>query len=161
MTLPDLLSSFGAQYAEGRCATQVHAYRPSPSCSTGAGQGPAAAHWRGRRVRVVIRTITEGAPPMPSFRVLRQAGSLGGGGVVGVGRSSRAAIRIDVGVRHSIAGAVVPLQRPADRRHGAPDGQDDVRRQRSGRGAPDEAAATVARWCHRKKSLKRPGDSSV
>jgi hypothetical protein len=28
-------------------------------------------------------------------------------------------------------------------------------------GAPNEAAATVARRCHRKKSLKRPGDSSV
>jgi len=36
----------------------------------------------GETIRVVIRTITEGAPPMPSCRVLRPAGSLGG--VVGV-----------------------------------------------------------------------------
>jgi hypothetical protein len=36
-------------------------------------------------IRVIIRTITEGAPPMPSCRVPRPAGSLGGGGVVGVG----------------------------------------------------------------------------
>jgi hypothetical protein len=41
----------------------------------------------GETIRVVIRTITEGAPPMPSCRVLRPAGSLGGGGVVGVGHS--------------------------------------------------------------------------
>ena len=40
----------------------------------------------GETIRVVIRTITEGAPPMPSCRVLRPAGSLGGG-VVGVGHS--------------------------------------------------------------------------
>jgi hypothetical protein len=38
-------------------------------------------------IRVTLRTITEGAPPMPSCRVLRPAGSLGGGGVVGVGHS--------------------------------------------------------------------------
>ena len=35
-------------------------------------------------IRVVIRTITEGAPPVPSCQVLRPVGSLGGGGVVGV-----------------------------------------------------------------------------
>ena len=61
-------------------------------------------------IRVTIRgTFTEGAPPMPSCRVLHPAGSLGGGGVVGVGhghphptgRSSTAAIRIDVGLPHS------------------------------------------------------------
>ena len=39
----------------------------------------------GETIRVVIRTITEGAPPMQSCRVPRPAGSLGGGGVVGVG----------------------------------------------------------------------------
>ena len=38
-------------------------------------------------IRVTIRTITEGAPPMPSCRVLHPAGSLGGGGVVGGGHS--------------------------------------------------------------------------
>ena len=86
MTLPDLLSSFGAQYAEGRCATQVHDTGHRHPARPGLGQGPAAAHRRGRRdIRVIIRTITEGAPPMPSCRVLRPAGSLGGGGVVGVG----------------------------------------------------------------------------
>jgi hypothetical protein len=35
---------------------------------------------------------------------------------------------------------VVSLQRPADRRHGAPVGEDDMWRQRRGRGAHDEAA---------------------
>jgi hypothetical protein len=35
----------------------------------------------GETIRVVLRTITESAPP----RVPRPAGSLGGGGVVGVG----------------------------------------------------------------------------
>jgi hypothetical protein len=33
----------------------------------------------GETIRVTIRTITEGAPPMPSCRVLRPVGSLGGG----------------------------------------------------------------------------------
>ena len=40
-------------------------------------------------------------------------------------------------IRHSTAGAVVSLQRPADRRHGAPNREDDMRRQRCGRGARD------------------------
>ena len=40
------------------------------------------------------------------------------------------------------------LQRPADRRRGAPDGEDDMRRQRCGRGAPDEAAPGVAGMRH-------------
>jgi hypothetical protein len=39
----------------------------------------------GETIRVVLRTITESAPPMPSCRIPRPAGSLGGGGVVGVG----------------------------------------------------------------------------
>src|SRR5258705_10256529 len=43
----------------------------------------------GETIRVVLRTITDSAPPMPSCRIPRPADSLGGGGggVVGVGHS--------------------------------------------------------------------------
>jgi len=40
MTLPDLLSSFGAQYAEGRCATQVHDTGHRHPARPGRGKAP-------------------------------------------------------------------------------------------------------------------------
>ena len=79
------------------CACQARAFRRESAAGTQAAGAASALLDRGwgkpqqphtdedGDIRVIIRTIAEGAPPMPTCRIPRPAGSFGGGGVVGVG----------------------------------------------------------------------------